>query len=419
MAETDIAIIGGGIAGLALALNLHARNIACTVYEAVAEVREIGVGITLLPHGVKELTSFGLQAQLLAAGVETRESAFFNRFGQKIYGELRGRPGGYEYPEIAIHRGRLHRILFDAARQRLGADRVVTNRRCLAIEQDDSGVSIRFAAADGSALPPDLDHVRAAVAIGCDGVNSSVRRAFYPDEQMAFGGINTWRGTTRHRPILDGHTYIRVGSLNTGKMVIYPIYDIDDGSGDQMVNWVAETISPSGGRNDWNKPGKLADFLPVYADWRFDWLDVAAMIENSEDILEYPMVDKDPIDRWTFGRVTIAGDAAHPMYPRGSNGSAQSLLDARTLADCLQRETDPAAALQAYEALRREATSKVVRTNRSSPPDFINIHVEKLTGDQPFERLEDYVTQDELRALSDGYKTVAGFGLADLRAPGM
>ena len=407
----NIAIIGGGIAGLALALNLHARKIACTVYEAVPDVREIGVGITLLPHGMKELTALGLQDKLQEAGLETTESAFFNRFGQKIYAEKRGRYGGYEYPEIAIHRGRLHRILFDAARETLGEAAIVTGRRCVGFEQDDGGVTIHFAGPDGKALPP----VHADIAIACDGVNSIMRRKYYPDEKMATSGINMWRGVTRRKPILDGRTYMRIGSLNTGKMVIYPIIDDVDGSGDQLINWVAETISPVNESNDWNKEGKLEDFFPVFQDWRFDWLDVAALIQDSESILEYPMADKDPVDQWTFGRITFAGDAAHPMYPRGSNGSAQSLIDASTLAKCLAQEADPVAALHAYEKARREPTAKVVRTNRSNPPDFINIRVEQLTGDRPFGRLEDYITQDELRALSDSYKSVAGYALQDLR----
>ncbi len=408
----NIAIIGGGIAGLALALNLHKRQVPCTVYEAVPDVREIGVGITLLPHGTRELQAIGLLDQMLAAGIETTESAFFNRFGQKIYGEPRGRLGGYDTPEIAIHRGRLHRILFDAARERLGADHVITGARCMGIEQDDTGVTVRFAGTDGTSMPD----VRADVAIGCDGVNSVVRRMFYPGEQMVSIGINMWRGVTRHQPILDGRTYMRIGSLNTGKMVIYPIINDIDAAGNQWVNWVAETISPVSDQNDWNKPGKLEDFLPVFQDWQFDWLDVAALIRNAEQILEYPMVDKDPVDRWTFGRITMVGDAAHPMYPRGSNGSAQSLIDAATLADCLVQQPDPVAALSAYEKIRSPATAAVVRTNRTNPPDFINIHVENLTGDRPFERLEDHISQAELRALSDGYKKVAGYDLQALAA---
>ena len=192
-------------------------------------------------------------------------------------------------------------------------------------------------------------------------------------------------------------------------MVIYPIIDRYDDEGHQLINWMAEIRQPGATMNDWNKPGKLSDFLHIYQDWRFDWLDVAELIEQSELILEYPMVDKDPVDRWTFGRITLMGDAAHPMYPRGSNGAAQGLIDVRTLADLLASSGNPVAALRAYEAARLEPTARVVRTNREYAPDFINIRVEELIGDRPFERLEDFITQDELRALSENYKRIAGF----------
>jgi len=189
-----------------------------------------------------------------------------------------------------------------------------------------------------------------------------------------------------------------------------------DGAGNQLINWTTEFKRDTQGMNDWNKPGDLADFISVYESWRFDWLDVAALIRNSEFILEYPMVDKDPLARWSFGRVTLAGDAAHPMYPRGSNGAAQSVIDARTLAECLSRD-EPPAAFAAYEAARRDTTAKVVRTNREHPPDFINIKVEELTGDKPFANLDDYITQDELRALSESYKRIAGFAVSDVKRP--
>jgi 2-polyprenyl-6-methoxyphenol hydroxylase-like FAD-dependent oxidoreductase len=208
---------------------------------------------------------------------------------------------------------------------------------------------------------------------------------------------------------------MRVGSIRTGKIVIYPIVDDIDGGGKQLVNWMAEIEGDRPTQNDWNRPGRLDDFFHIYKDWTFDWLDVAAMIRGAETILEYPMVDKDPVERWTFGRVTLAGDAAHPMYPRGSNGAAQGAIDARVLADCLARESDPVAALKAYEADRLPRANKVVLTNRSNPPDFINIRVEELVGDRPFDNLDDFITQDELRALSDDYKRIAGFALDDLR----
>ena len=257
----------------------------------------------------------------------------------------------------------------------------------------------------GAALAP----VRADVAIACDGINSVIRKQFYPNDKLAFAGINTWRGVTRRKPILGGRTYMRVGSILTGKIVIYPIVDDIDGEGNQLINWMAEIKRDSREQNDWNKPGDLADFFPIYENWRFDWLDVAQMIKDADQILEYPMVDKDPIERWTFGRVTLAGDAAHPMYPRGSNGAAQAAIDARTLADLLAQERDPRDALKAYEAARLAVAAKVVRTNREHPPDFINIKVEELVGDRPFDDLDKYISQDELRALSENYKRIAGF----------
>jgi 5-methylphenazine-1-carboxylate 1-monooxygenase len=416
--SSPITIIGGGIAGLGLALHLHARGIACDVYEAVPQVRELGVGITLLPHAMRELAALGLQAEIEAAGIENLESVFYNRHGQFIYSELRGRHAGYSLPEIGIHRGKLHRILFDAAVQRMGEERIHCGHRFAGLEQNEQGVTLHFTAPDGSALPS----VQASIAIACDGINSAVRRLFYPDEKLAFTGINTWRGTTRRKPILTGKSYMRIGSIDTGKMVIYPIVEADDGSGDQLINWMAEIRRDGDTSNDWNQSGKLQDFLPIYANWRFDWLNVAELIERAESILEYPMVDKDPVPQWTFGRVTLMGDAAHPMYPRGSNGSAQALIDARSLADELAKHAHKAdqnaahlASLHAYEALRRPITAQIVLTNRSHPPDYINTRVDELTDGQPFRHIDDVISQAELRQISDDYKRIAGFSVAAVK----
>jgi len=412
-ASADIAIVGGGICGLALALNLHQRGIACRVYERVADVKERGVGMTLLPHAIQEFSALGLADDLLKSGIENEESCFFNRFGQLIYKEARGKFAGYKYPEIGIHRGRLHHILYDAACDRIGSDRIQANHECIGVEQDERGATLSFRETSSGRA---LDSARANIVIACDGINSRIRKQFYPDDDVVFGGINTWRGITRHKPILTGRSYIRIGSIMTGKIVMYPVIDDVDGNGNQLINWVAEIKQGTFERNDWNKPGDLRDFFHVYRNWRFDWLDVAALIERADQILEYPMVDKDPIDRWTFGRVTLAGDAAHPMYPRGSNGAAQAAIDARILADLLRDSRDSSAALRRYEELRREPTAKIVRTNRQCPPDFINIKVEELVGDRPFDNLDKYISQAEIRALSDNYKRIAGFALADLKA---
>lgn len=408
-----IAVVGAGIAGLGLALSLKRKGVSCEVYEAVPEVRELGVGITLLPHAMRELAALGVQDQLEAVGIENLESVFFNRYGQFIYREPRGRHAGYALPELGIHRGKLHRILYDETLLRLGAEHVHTGHRCVGVDQDEGGATLHFVdTASGALRPP----VQADVVIACDGVHSAIRRHYYPDEKMAFAGINTWRGVTRHKPILTGKSYLRVGSIGTGKMVIYPIVDNIDGDGLQLVNWMAEIQREADTMNDWNQPGKAADFASIFADWRFPWLDVPDLIANAEQILEYPMVDKDPVPQWTFGRVTFVGDAAHPMYPRGSNGSAQGLIDARTLAEQLVLAPDPRDALKAYEQLRLEPASRVVMTNRSVPPDFINIKVDELSGGKPFANIDELISQQELREISEHYKKVAGFSLEAAKA---
>ncbi len=407
----DIAIIGGGIGGLTLALALQQRGLTCRVYEAAPEVKELGVGITLLPHAMRELTALGLGETLARQGIENRESCFFNRFGQLIYSEPRGRTAGYPVPEVGIHRARVHLTLWRAAVERLGADRVLTDHQCVGLDQSDRRVTLRFhATSTGGARGP----VAADVAIACDGVNSTVRRQFYPRDALSFGGINTWRGVTRARPFLTGRSYVRVGSIQRGNLVIYPIADDVDGEGRQLINWTAQVSQPGYERNDWNKPGRLEDFLPIYTGWNFDWLDIPDLLRRSDVIFEYPMVDKDPIDRWTFGRVTLLGDAAHPMYPRGSNGAAQAVLDARALADRLAAGGDPTAALSAYEAARSAPTARVVRTNREHPPDYLIRRVEELVGDVPFDDLERHIGRAELARLSDEYKRVTGFAREDV-----
>jgi 2-polyprenyl-6-methoxyphenol hydroxylase-like FAD-dependent oxidoreductase len=407
----DIAIVGGGIGGLTLGLALHQHGIPCRVYESAPEVRELGVGITLLPHAMRELTALGLGETLAGQGIENRESCFFNRFGQLIYAEPRGRAAGYPVPEVGIHRGRAHLTLWRAALDRLGAPRVLTDHQCVALDQSERGVTLHFrSAATGTARAS----VTADIAIACDGVNSVVRRQFYPGEELCFGGINTWRGVTRAKPFLTGRSYVRIGSIQRGNLVIYPIIDDVDGQGRQLINWTVQVAQPGYDRNDWNKPGRLEDFLPMFASWSFDWLDVPGLLRHSDVIFEYPMVDRDPVDRWTFGRVTLLGDAAHPMYPRGSNGAAQAVLDARALADCLAAGGEPPAALQAYEAKRSGPTARVVRTNREHPPDYLIRRVEELVGDVPFENLDRHITRAELQRLSDDYKRIAGFARDDV-----
>ena len=403
----NIAIVGGGIAGLSFALGLHKRGIDCDVFESVTDIKEIGVGITLLPHGMRELAALGVQEALESAGIENLESVFYTQHGQYVYREARGRHAGYDLPEIGIHRGKLHRILFDAAVSRLGANKVHTGMRCTGFSQNADGVQIDFSNAHtGQPLS-----VKAQIAVACDGVNSVMRKQMHPQDALCFAGINTWRGVTVHPPILTGKSYLRIGTVEVGKMVIYPIIDNVDGKGNQLINWVAELQKPNAAMNDWNRPGDPAVCAEIFKDWKFDFLNVPELILKAEKVFEYPMVDKDALPFWTQGRVTLMGDAAHPMYPRGSNGSAQALIDARTLAEQLSQHSNPQDALKAYEALRLAPTAKVVETNRNVPPDFIIMKAQELSGGKPFRHIDDLISQDELRQISDNYKTVAGFAL--------
>ena len=408
----DILIVGGGIGGLTLGLALHAAKIPCRVFETAPEIRAVGVGINLLPHATKELAALGLEADLARVAIATKDSTFFNRFGQLIYQEPLGRAAGYDHPQFSIHRGDLQMVLLEAFKRRAGADRILTNHHCVGLEQDDHGVTLHFST--GAAAPAG-NSVRGRAVVACDGINSVIRKQFFPDEgEPRYSGINMWRGVTRWKPILSGASLTRAGWLSHGKMVIYPIREAGD-DGLQLVNWVAEIETPNYRRRDWNRAGSLDDFIGAFADWHFDWLDVPAFIRAAESVLEFPMVDQDPLPRWSFGRVTLLGDAAHPMVPRGSNGAGQAILDTRAMTSALLANEDPVAAFAAYEKQRLEATTRVVLTNRTNPPDAILREVYQRTNDRPFKAIGDVISHDELVALSDSYKRIAGFSKEALR----
>ncbi|MFL6624266.1 MAG: flavin-dependent oxidoreductase [Sulfurifustis sp.] len=405
--EEDVIVIGAGIGGLTLALALHEAGIGARVYESVPQIKPLGVGINILPHASRELSRLGLEEALARAAVTTREGVFFNRFGQLIYREPLGRYAGYEWPQYSIHRGDLQSILIDAVRQRLGADRVVAGWKCTGFVQNEESVTTYFRdTVTNEELPPR----RGRILVGCDGLHSAIRKQLHPDEgEPRYSGINMWRGVTVWEPILSGASMIRAGWFTHGKMVIYPIRNDVDDRGRQLVNWVAEIATAQYKKRDWNRPGDLNDFIATFAEWRFDWLDVPAFLRAATTVLEFPMVDQDPLPWWTRGRVTLLGDAAHPMVPRGSNGAGQAILDARALADALVRERDPERALKAYEAQRLPPTTSVVLTNRSNPPDAILREVYVRTGDKPFARIEDVISHEELTTLSEGYKRIAGY----------
>jgi 5-methylphenazine-1-carboxylate 1-monooxygenase len=397
-----VAIIGGGVGGLAAALYFARADIPCTVYEAVPVFSELGVGINLQPHAVRALSELGLYDALAKVSCEPRETCFFNRHGQLIHTESLGRAAGYNWPQFSIHRGDLHAALLDAVRARLGPDAVRMGMRCTRVEERGAGVRLQWVDPQGEPLPAS----DATIAIGCDGVHSALRRQFYPDEgPFAFGGINMWRGSTRYRPILTGRSVILAGSLAFGKLVFYPMREYGDGT--QLINWNVEVRSAVAGPNQWNKNGRIEDFLWRYEKSRFSWLDVPDLLTRADMVLEYPMVDRDPIPRWTFGRVTLMGDAAHPMYPRSGNGAAQSIIDGATIARLL-KTLAPEAALRAYEAERLETVNRIVEASRSRPPDLIIETVEERTGGAPFDRLEDVIGADEMQHILERFKRLVG-----------
>jgi 5-methylphenazine-1-carboxylate 1-monooxygenase len=404
----EVGIVGGGIGGLTLALMLHEAGIASRVYEAAPELKGLGVGVNLLPHASRQLVGLGLEEALARVAVTTRESAYYNRYGQRIYSEPCGRYAGYHYPQFSIHRGDLHEVLLQAFRERVGADRLHLGWRCIGFEDASRGVQLEF---DDPVSGAKRAAQHAEVAIACDGIHSVVRKKLYPNEgPPRYSGITMWRGITRAKPFLTGASMVRIGWLNTAKVLIYPIRDNIDAEGRQLINWVVDIEMPNYiEKRDWNGPGQVVEFMPMIRDWHFDWLDVPALCEAADVVLKFPMVDQDPLPHWTFGHLTLLGDAAHPMYPRGANGAAQAILDCRTLTDALKANADPVVALQAYEAQRLPATSKVVLTNRTNPPDAILREVYERTGDKPFDDIDKVISRQELAALSERYQKVAGY----------
>lgn len=405
-----VTIVGAGIGGLTLALELHAAGVDCVVYEAVSNIAPIGVGINLLPHAVRVLSDLGLEDALAAVAVATQESVFFNRFGQLIYSEPAGRYAGYAYPQFSIHRGDLQSVLLTAVVNRLGADAVRLGHHCTGFTQDTDKVTAQFEGPNGE----ELRSISSDVLVGCDGIHSRIRKQMHPDEgDPRYSGVNMWRGVAVHPPILSGASMIRAGWLAQGKIVIYPVRDNVDAQGNQLINWVAEIETPEHTTRDWKRRGRLEDFLPQFEGWTFDWLNVPELIRASDPVLEYPMVDQDPLDWWTEGRVTLLGDAAHPMVPRGSNGAGQAIVDARVLHVELAHAATATEALKNYEARRLPTTRDVVLMNRQQPPDAILREVWERTGDTPFDDINSVISREELRAISEAYKQTAGYSATD------
>lgn len=407
-ARRDILIAGGGIGGLTAALALHRAGHAVRIAEAAPEIRPLGVGINLLSHAVSILDDLGLLPALTASGIETSALVFANRFGQTIHRDPRGVAAGASHPQISIHRGELHTILLEAAIARLGADRILTGHRLVGFEERGQDMAARFRTRSGETI------LTADILVAADGIHSAARAQLYPDEgPPRWNGVMMWRGTTVGKPFMDGRTMVQAG-VGDAKFVVYPVSAAHAAQGKSLINWIADIrrepriegtrLAPS--REDWSKPGRIEDLMPVFGSWHFDYLDVPAIIRGADQIFEWPMVDRDPLSRWSFGRMTLLGDAAHPMYPIGSNGATQAILDAEALASALAAH-EPVEALRAYEEARRPMTAGIVALNRRLGLDAILDLVDERAP-QGFETIGDVIDPAEIAAMIGGYKMAAG-----------
>ncbi len=409
-AAMSVLIIGGGIGGLVTALSLHAAGIPCQVFEQVRELRELGVGINTLPHAIKELAALGLLPALDRVGIRTRELIYANRFGQTVWQELRGTDAGYDDPQFSIHRGKLHGVLHAAVRERLGADAIHTGCRLIRFEEGQGLVRAWFESRDTATRI----EAKGTALIGADGIHSVVRAHFYPDEgPPRWSGIMLWRGATDWPVYRDGRTMVISGG-NAAKFVFYPIHADPARPDLRLTNWavmarIADGSTPPPRREDWNRPGEMAELLPFVQDrFRLGFVDPLALIRASGTFYEYPCCDREPLPRWSFGRVTLLGDAAHPMYPVGSNGASQAVLDGRALARHLVSGVAIPDALLAYDAERRSSTSEIVLNNRKGGPEGVIDIVESRAPDG-FDDIEAVAPFAERQAIVRGYASMAGF----------
>ncbi|SNT71789.1 flavin-dependent oxidoreductase [Paracoccus seriniphilus] len=404
-----VLIAGAGIGGLTTALMLHARGIPCQIWESASQVREVGVGINILPHAIARFESLGLLEELDRIAVRTSHLYYYTRNGQLVWDEPRGLGAGHEVPQFSIHRGRLQKTLHDAVLARLGPDSIRCGRRLAGFVQDEAGVTAQFL--DASEGGP-AEIARGDVLICADGIHSAGRKQFYRNEgPPSWNGVSMWRGATL-APQWKRGTEMAIGGGFAAKLVLYPIAP-PEADGRQLMNWVVNVrtkdpaVSPPPPDN-WSRRVGHATVLPFARRFAIPDYDIEALVRATKDIFEYPMADRDPLPRWTFGRVTLLGDAAHPMYPVGSNGASQAVLDAQCLADALKSQPHPRAGLWAYEKERRSKTAEVVAQNRVGGPEGVIDAVEKLAP-AGFEDIDAVLPRHEREALVKGYAAMAGF----------
>ncbi len=408
-----IVIAGAGIGGLAAALELHRHGVSCRVLEAAREVRPLGVGINLLPSATRVMAGLKLLDRLVEGAIETGELVFFNRHGQRIWREPRGRAAGYDFPQVSCHRGTLQALLLDAVRDRLGPDAVLCGQAVTGYREHDGHVDVDVLDRTTGAARS----VAADVLVGADGIHSVVRAGIAPaDDAVRYAGRMLWRSMTRAPSFLSAATMIMAGHQDQ-KFVCYPI-ERPGADGLQTLNWIAELpVAENPAPQDWSRVVDASRFRDAFAAWRFGWLDVPGLIDGAGPIYEYPLADRDPLATWGSGRVTLLGDAAHPMYPIGSNGASQAILDAAALATAVVTVADPVAALAAYQDERREPTGRIILANRGNGPEQV-MQLAEERAPNGFAAIEAVISRAELEEIAARYKLLAGFSPQQVNASG-
>jgi 2-polyprenyl-6-methoxyphenol hydroxylase-like FAD-dependent oxidoreductase len=402
-----VIVVGGGIAGLSLALSLHQAGIGVRVYEAVDNLEPLGVGINLQSAAVRELTELGLGDALAQTGIATRELTYFSKFGQLIWSEPRGLSAGYKWPQYSIHRGRLQLLLLRATRERIGHRNFSGGLRLVRFEENHDRVIATFANdSSGALLSDDAD-----ILIGADGIHSTVRRQLYPSEvEPHFAQQLLWRGAVDAEPFLGDHTMIIAGHFNQ-RIVVYPIAR-GDRKGYRLTNWICQIAVPDDtpAREDWNRSVPRDRALKAFDNWRFPWIDLHALIKRTPEVYEFPLLDRDPVQTWTLGRVTLVGDAAHPMQPIGSQAGSQAIIDSRILTAMLLEASDPIEALKRYDAERRPVMNDIVLRNRHFGPEAALQLVEERAP-EGFDRIDDVISQEEIKAIVASFSSAAGLDI--------
>ena len=388
---------------------LHRRGVESVIFEQASEIREVGVGINILPHAVKELAALDLLPALDAVGIRTKELHYLSRLGQKVWSELRGADAGFDFPQFSIHRGRLQKVIYDAVIARLGQAQIRNGLKLQGFLQDEGGVVAHFTDAKFGLLS---ETVRGDVLIGADGIHSIVRRHFYPKEgRPSWQGLMLWRGAAEWPKFLTGRSMYIAGGMSA-KIALYPIAPGLTPS-TRLTNWaivsrIADGQITPAPVDSWSRVGRMDEVIPLAKRFNVPDVDVEALVRATPVCWEYPMCDRDPLPNWSHGRVTLIGDAAHPMYPVGSNGAAQAILDARSLADWLMKAEHPMQALHEYERERLPKTAEIVRLNRKGGPERVIDEVEKLAP-AGFEYVDRVLSHAEREAIVKGYAGKAGF----------